>query len=192
MHHRKKFRLRDVKPLAEGHTLAGGVPECSPRLEKKLWGAHWLSSAADQTRAKLRGLMAMPRFGGVAVGTSWTQFCMLENSQALKEVRKSTAGRKLAPIWWVWFLGAPLPLGGGGSFRRWRGQECPVLVSVGWAVESMWVLTGCCAEGESVHAGLIAPVLEVQCQAKRLSTPHHQSLPAQVSCVVVTAIGLQF
>lgn len=186
MHHRKKFRLRDVKPLAEGHTLAGGVPECSPRLEKEL------SSAADQTQAKLRGLMAMPRFGGVAMGTSWTQFCMLENSQALKEVRKSTAGRKLAPIWWVWFLGAGLPLGVGGASGDGEDRNALSWCLLDRAAESIGVLTGCCAEGESVHAGLIAPVLEVQCQAKRLSTPHHQSLSAQVSCVVVTAIGLQF
>lgn len=47
------------------------------------------------------------------------------------------------------------------------------------------------AEGESVHAGLVAAALEVQCQPEGLAPPYHQSVLAQVSCVVVVAIGLQ-
>lgn len=57
----------------------------------------------------------------------------------------------------------------------------------GWRV----VLTSHGTEGEAVHAGLIVSALEVQSQPEGLAPPHHQPLPAQVSCVVVTAIDLQ-
>ena len=53
------------------------------------------------------------------------------------------------------------------------------------------VLTSHSTEGEAVHAGLIVSALEVQSQPEGLAPPHHQPLPAQVGCVVVTAIGLQ-
>lgn len=52
-------------------------------------------------------------------------------------------------------------------------------------------LTSHGTEGEAVHAGLVVSALEVQRQPEGLAPSHHQVLPAQVSRVVVTAIGLQ-
>lgn len=59
---------------------------------------------------------------------------------------------------------------------------------MGWEGQ---VLTSHGAEGEAVHAGLVAPALEVQRQPEGLAPPYHQPLLAQVRGVVVTAIGLQ-
>lgn len=53
------------------------------------------------------------------------------------------------------------------------------------------ILTSHHAEGEAVHAGLVAPALEMQRQPEGLAPPYHQPLLAQVRRVVVTAIGLQ-
>lgn len=53
------------------------------------------------------------------------------------------------------------------------------------------VLTGRDTEGEPVHTGLVVSALEMQSQPEGLAPPHYQLLPAQVGCVVVTAIGLQ-
>lgn len=53
-------------------------------------------------------------------------------------------------------------------------------------------LTGGRSEGEAVHAGLVAPGLEVQRQPEGLAPPQHQPVSAQVCRVVVTAVSFQF